>query len=61
MNKLSPDEEQQILTVCHQPEYASLPQPQIVPKLADKGIYLAGRQQRPKRVLAPTTFTVLPC
>lgn len=40
-NKLSPDEERQIISVCHQPEYASLPPSQIVPKLADKGIYLA--------------------
>ncbi|WP_457810181.1 IS3 family transposase [Providencia rustigianii] len=80
VNKLSPEEEKQILTVCHQPEYASLPPSQIVPKLADKGIYLAGestfyrvlrrhgelhhrgRQQRPKKVPVPTTFTASgPC
>ncbi|UFT95781.1 IS3 family transposase [Pectobacterium carotovorum] len=40
-NRLSVQEEQQILAVCHQPEYASLPPSQIVPALADKGIYLA--------------------
>lgn len=40
-NRLSPDEETQIRTVCHQPEYAGLPPSQIVPMLADKGIYLA--------------------
>lgn len=40
-NRLTPDERQQILDVCNQPEYASLPPSQIVPKLADKGIYLA--------------------
>ncbi|VEB63284.1 Integrase core domain [Providencia rustigianii] len=80
VNKLSLDEEQQIRDVCHQPEYASLPPSQIVPKLADKGIYIAsestfyrvlrrhgeiqhrGRQQRAKKVSAPTTFTACaPC
>lgn len=30
-----------MLAVCNEPEYASLPPSQIVPKLADKGIYLA--------------------
>ena len=40
-NRLSAQEEQQILAVCHQPAYASLPPSQIVPELADKGIYLA--------------------
>ncbi|CBJ91048.1 transposase [Xenorhabdus nematophila ATCC 19061] len=34
-------EEEQILAVCHQPEYASLPPSQIVPRLADNGVYLA--------------------
>lgn len=40
-NRLSTQEEQQILAVCHQPAYASLPPSQIVPELADNGIYLA--------------------
>lgn len=40
-NKLSKKEVEAILTVCNQPEYASLPPSQIVPKLADKGIFLA--------------------
>jgi len=40
-NKLSADEIKAILAVCNQVEYASLPPSQIVPKLADKGIYLA--------------------
>jgi putative transposase len=40
-NKLSECEEQQILDVCNQPEYASLPPSQIVPILLDKGIYIA--------------------
>ncbi len=40
-NKLTDEEIAEILTACNQPEYASLPPSQIVPKLADKGIYLA--------------------
>lgn len=40
-NKLSEAERQEILCVCNQPEYASLPPSQIVPKLADEGRYLA--------------------
>lgn len=40
-NKLTDAEVAEILDVCNQPEYASLPPSQIVPKLADKGIYLA--------------------
>ncbi|AVL70594.1 hypothetical protein CEQ07_03585 [Oligella urethralis] len=30
-----------IITTCNQPEYRHLPPSQIVPKLADKGIYIA--------------------
>ena len=40
-NKLSEDERQQILTVCNTPVYSHLPPYQIVPRLADQGIYLA--------------------
>ncbi len=40
-NKLNGDEIAEILAVCNQPEYASLPPSQIVPKLVDQGVYLA--------------------
>lgn len=40
-NKLSEAERQAILTTCNQAEYASLPPSQIVPRLADQGVYLA--------------------
>jgi transposase InsO family protein len=40
-NKLSAEECQQVLEVCHRPEFASLPPGQIVPRLADEGEYLA--------------------
>lgn len=38
---LTEDEKQAILTVCNTPEFARLPPTQIVPQLADRGIYLA--------------------
>jgi putative transposase len=40
-HKLSDEERERILQTCHQPEYASLPPSQIVPALADQGVYLA--------------------
>jgi putative transposase len=40
-NKLSLEERQQILALCNREDYRSLPPSQIVPALADKGIYLA--------------------
>ncbi len=40
-NKLSEAERSHIVAVCNQPEYASVPPGQIVPRLADKGQYLA--------------------
>jgi len=38
--QLSEDEEQRILMVCNLPQYADLPASQIVPLLADKGVYI---------------------
>ena len=40
-NALSPAERQELVTLSCQPEFASLPPSQIVPMLADQGIYLA--------------------
>jgi putative transposase len=40
-NKLSEEERECVLAICHKPEYASLPPGQIVPSLADKGVYIA--------------------
>lgn len=40
-NKLSESEIQEVLRICNQPEYAHLPPSQIVPKLADQGVYIA--------------------
>src|SRR5690554_6203671 len=39
--KLTQAEEVAILSACNQPEYRSLPPSQIVPSLADRGLYLA--------------------
>lgn len=41
LNKLSAEERQAVLDAANQPGYASLTPHQIVPKLADEGIYLA--------------------
>ena len=40
-NKLSQEEREKVLEVCNTPEFGSLPPGQIVPALADQGIYLA--------------------
>jgi putative transposase len=40
-NKLSDEERTKIIQTVNKPEYASMPPSQIVPSLADKGIYLA--------------------
>ena len=40
-HKLSEQERQRVLDVCHEPRFADLPPAQIVPRLADEGTYLA--------------------
>lgn len=40
-NKLTEEEYQSVLKVVNMPEYADLPPSQIVPSLADRGIYIA--------------------
>lgn len=40
-NKLSELEQQRVLSVCNSAEYAQLPPSQIVPRLADQGVYIA--------------------
>lgn len=40
-NKLSAEEERQVLAACHEPRFASLPPAQIVPRLADEGTFIA--------------------
>lgn len=40
-NKLSVEERECLLAVFHQPEFQSLPPSQVVPRLADEGVYLA--------------------
>ncbi len=41
---LTADEKQRIIEVCNSPEMASLPPSQIVPILADRGIYIASER-----------------
>jgi putative transposase len=40
-NKLSEAEQRAVLAVCNRADHAQLPPSQIVPKLADEGVYLA--------------------
>lgn len=40
-NKLTEPERQQVLDVCNEPRFASLPPSQIVPTLLDEGVYIA--------------------
>ena len=40
-NKLSQQERERVLLTCNLPEFSSLPPSQIVPVLADQGIYIA--------------------
>lgn len=40
-NKLSEAERDEIVATCNAPEFASLPPSQIVPRLADQGVYIA--------------------
>ncbi len=40
-NKLSQEERAQIVAICNNEEYSSLPPSQIVPDLVDKGLYIA--------------------
>lgn len=40
-HKLSAEERARVLEICHAPEFASLPPSQIVPRLADRGEYVA--------------------
>jgi putative transposase len=40
-SKLTPKERERIVAVCNEAEFASLPPSQIVPKLADRGEYIA--------------------
>ena len=66
-HKLSAEQRQEVIDVCNQPEYASLPPAQIVPRLADEGTYIAsestfyrilkaeGQQNHRGRAKAPRT------
>ena len=41
LKQLTVEEEERILIICNMPEYRSLPPSQIVPRLADLGVYVA--------------------
>jgi putative transposase len=43
-HRLSEEERQRILLTCNQPEFAALPPGQIVPILADRGVYIGSER-----------------
>jgi transposase InsO family protein len=43
-HRLTQEERQRILLTCHQPEFAALPPGQIVPVLADRGLYIGSER-----------------
>jgi transposase InsO family protein len=43
-HRLTDEERQRILLTCNQPEFAALPPAQIVPALADRGIYIGSER-----------------
>jgi transposase InsO family protein len=43
-HRLSDEERQRILLTCNQPEFAALPPGQIVPVLADRGLYIGSER-----------------
>ncbi len=49
-HRLNEDQRQRILLTCNQPEFAALPPGQIVPVLADRGLYIDS-ERRSYRVL----------
>ena len=40
-HKLTQAERERVVAVCHEPRFADLPPAQIVPRLADEGVYVA--------------------
>ena len=43
-HRLTDEERQRILLTCNQPEFAALPPGQIVPNLADRGLYIGSER-----------------
>jgi len=43
-HRLTDEERQRILLTCNQPEFAALPPGQIVPVLADRGLYISSER-----------------
>ena len=43
-HRLSDEERQRILLTCNEPEFAALPPGQIVPVLADRGLYIGSER-----------------
>ncbi len=52
-HRLSEEERQRILLTCNEPEYAALPPGQIVPILADRGLYIGSERTFYRGPLCP--------
>jgi putative transposase len=57
-NKLSSQERERLLSVFHLPAFQSLPPSQMVPALADEGLYLASESTCPVTVNCSTLLPV---
>ena len=56
VNKLTREEKQEILDVVHSKKYEDLPPSQIVPRLADEGIYIASESSYYRVLSVITAF-----
>jgi len=56
-NKLTEMEKQRIIQTANKPEYADLPPSKIVPKLADKGVYIASESTFYRVLNAATSYS----
>ena len=56
-HRLSEEERQRILLTCNEPEFAALPPGQIVPVLADRGLFIASERPRFQEDVTPLVST----
>ena len=60
-HRLSAEERQRILLTCNEPEFAALPPGQIVPILADRGLFIGSEHERKMSSIDPATEQSLSC
>lgn len=57
LNKLTREEKQEILDVVHFEKYTELPPSQIVPRLANQGIYITSNSRLLTQKIVTTSLT----